>query len=492
MGSNLQCMLGDRNRYLDELDKLHVKFAKRNQLHLQQQAGVSFRWLVYDRRRFAKALADAVSSGEYEFAEAKLRKVQFKERDRVLYSFCLTDRIVHGVVARIISERMERRASAGLYSYRPGIRWSDAISSFADFVRVHGKMQPDPLMRGLFVIRRDVKAYTDSIPVHDNSVLWEQLDRLFPELGKTDRLHVRLANLIRNVVRPAVEQNDGRIARNDRGVPTGSPISTTLFNLYLTDLDRKLSAIPQGFYARYSDDLLFAHAQPEVARYAERMLQKCLSELGLETNPAKHQSYYFNGAGRTADSWPQAQGTTRILFLGCNIAFDGTVSLNRTKIKHLMDDLSQRTLQTFEIMKDAPTSSAGIVVCNVLNRALDPRSPVCHRYAHLLRSTVTCRRQLHQIDFRIARMVSETASGKRGSRAFRSIPYRRIRDGWGLVSLEHERNKSGRDGRKTGEAFRGYPGRVFSGRFSEHVMPFKPLEIVAGLVEGRQDRSVTP
>jgi hypothetical protein len=57
---------------------------------------------------------------------------------------------------------------------------------------------------------------------------------------------------------------------------------------------------------------------------------------------------------------------------------------------------------------------------------------------------VTDRTQLRQLDHEIARIVIEAATGAKGTRAFRTVPYRTVRRGWGLVSLEHARNRWGK------------------------------------------------
>ena len=81
----------------------------------------------------------------------------------------------------------------------------------------------------------------------------------------------------------------------------------------------------------------------------------------------------------------------------------------------------------------------------MINRVLDAKStPVQQRSAGLVRRAVTDRRQLAQLDYLIAKIVLEAVTGKRGVRGFRKVPYRKIREDWGLVSLLHARNRWGR------------------------------------------------
>ena len=62
---------------------------------------------------------------------------------------------------------------------------------------------------------------------------------------------------------------EGQLFTQYRGVPTGQPISCVLFNLYLSGLDAQLDRIPGAFYARYCDDIVFAHPDPDVVRAAD-------------------------------------------------------------------------------------------------------------------------------------------------------------------------------------------------------------------------------
>jgi hypothetical protein len=57
---------------------------------------------------------------------------------------------------------------------------------------------------------------------------------------------------------------------------------------------------------------------------------------------------------------------------------------------------------------------------------------------------VTDRHQLEQLDYWIARLVLETVTGRRDARAFREVPYAKLRHDWGLISLVAARNARGR------------------------------------------------
>ncbi|MEN8205736.1 MAG: reverse transcriptase domain-containing protein [Pseudomonadota bacterium] len=436
----LRNFLADPRGYRDQIDRLHVKFAHRGLLYELTQDGVPFASIVFNREKVARILAKEVSSGKYELQPAETRLIEVNGKSRQLYVFCLTDRIVHGVVASIVCNRMEAGISRHLYSYRRGLTWLSGITNFARYVRGHRRCIPDPRSRGLYVLRRDIRKYTDSIPVDKGSPIWPMLWDALALDGERKHIRRRYCGLIQEIVRPDIVSQEGLLYKNICGVPTGSAISTVLFNMYLGTLDDELGNLHGGFYARYSDDILFAHPDPDIARLADERISAVLRTHRLGTNEDKDENLYFNGAGRPSPAWHTSQGTTSVSFLGCNISFDGTITLKGSKVQRLLADLGVRIHRTLKAIPDRSPAVAGPILCGVINEALNPRSPLSQKSAPLLRSTVTCRSQLRQLDYEIARLVAGALTGQRGPRAFRKVPYRRIRGDWRLTSLVHTRN----------------------------------------------------
>jgi hypothetical protein len=226
-------------------------------------------------------------------------------------------------------------------------------------------------------------------------------------------------------------------------VPTGQPISCVLFNLYLAPLDRALETIPGAFYGRYSDDILFIHPDPEVARAADALMDETLAQLQLRVNDSKRRNLYLTGAGRASTEWPEARGTTALKYLGTSIRADGTVGLNRKKLRRLLRDLEQRALRAAAAAKTTDLDSKGGLVCAVVNRALEARPAAFHEpSAPLVGHAVTDRGQLAQLDYLLARIVLRAVTGDRSVRAFRAVPYSKIRREWGLRSTLHARNEA--------------------------------------------------
>jgi hypothetical protein len=438
--------LGDHRRYERQIDRLHLRHLSDGGLTRLRHEHVSLASVVLHRGRVARLLARSVADGSYRLSPATLNTVRVKGKSRTIFSYPLLDLVVHGVVADLLREHVEPTLSPRLYSYRAGVSWWRGVADFAAYVRRHRRDRPDPRDRGLYVLRRDIDAYTDSIPLGAGSALWEHVRDGLPAPVDLEGAGWRT---VQEVVRPTHHAPGGGLASRFRGVATGQPISVLCFNLYLRELDRELEAIPGAWYARYSDDLLFAHPDPDVARAADALLQDRLASLGLRCNPRKGAELYLTGAGRASAAWPQARGTTFVAFLGMRVGMDGTVSLGDRKVRGLLREADRRARNTARALGDADVERKGQAVAAVVNQLLDPERPdTAGAPAPLLARAVTDRPQLDWIDHALARIVAGAVTGDPGAAAFRDAPYRCIRRSWGLVSVRRARDRGGRRARR--------------------------------------------
>lgn len=436
---DLHRLLSDDRLYLTQIEKLHCKHLQSHKLYTLCQNGVTLASLSHNRRKLARILARSVSRGRYRFHPAQVREITVKDKQRKIYLFCLTDLIVQGALATVLTQAMRPLLSESVYSFREGTSWHKAVAKMAHYLREHRASRPDPKTRGVYVLRRDVRQYAESVPVDDDSPLWPLLRHILVSDPRRARRSARHWELLKQAIRPECRCPEGRPIRSE-GIPTGAPIAPPLLNLYLTQLDEALDGAAGAFYARYGDDFLFAHPDPAVVHGVEDQIDAILSELRLKAHRNKTCSLYLNGAGRPSVDWPQTRGASAVSFLGCNVSFDGVVSLTQPKTRELLRDLGHRALRTQRAARDAGREATGRAVCAALNQSLDPRNPLGHKSALPLRSVVTDRGQLKQLDYQIARLVLRSVTGSTSVRAFRQVPYRKLRGPWRLISLYHARN----------------------------------------------------
>lgn len=84
--------------------------------------------------------------------------------------------------------------------------------------------------------------------------------------------------------------------KNKTGIPQGSPISATLANLYMLDFDQeiynRISSI-NGFYQRYSDDLIIICEQTYEDEIIDFTREKIKTLVKLDIEPSKTKIYRF-------------------------------------------------------------------------------------------------------------------------------------------------------------------------------------------------------
>lgn len=441
-GDDLHAALTDPRLYRLQIDRLHERHLLGRGIHELRQGGVSLATVAARRDDVARVVARTVAAGAYRLQPAELRTIRVGGKKRVVYAFPLADVVVHGAVSDLLESAIADGLSPHLYSYREGVPWWRADQNLAAFVRRHRRV-PGSREGGLYILRRDVNSYADSIPVDPESPLWPMIRQAVGPARSSAPIGPADWDLIDQVVRPEIDVEGSTPVRRTRGVPTGQPISCVLFNLYLGDLDREMAAIPGAFYARYSDDIVFAHPDASVARRASALLVERLAGLGLIRKEAKSRDLFVTGAGRPSEEWPEAKGANGVTFLGLRVNADGTVGLDPAKARELVRDMRRRA-QAAAAAADNPDEAARLA-CLLIRRAIDPDDPdASTKTARLVRRVVTDRRQLAELDHRIARELAGVLTNDRSIRAFRLLPPHVLREQWGLPSLVEVRNRVGR------------------------------------------------
>ena len=439
--SDLGACLSDPRRYEREIDRLHQTHLFTKTLYELEQDNVPLARLIQRRKQVAKLLARTVARGEYRLERGRVREIEVEGKVRVVVAYNLTDTIVTGAVSTLIEEATAPLLSDRLYSYRSGVSWLTPSADLAAYIRAHRKERPDPRSRGLYVLRRDIDSYTDSIPIAPDSLVWEMVRDALGASGIESGAGQDW-RLVEGTIRPELRELDGGSVMRIRGVPTGQPISCVLFNLYLNELDHALASVPGGFYARYSDDILFAHPDAETARAASATIAAHAGALRLKLKDEKAANLYLTAAGRPSADWADARGTSSVPFVGTAVSAGGTVALNRKKLRRVLRELERRALRSAAAAAAGDEAAAGRAVCSVLNQALAAEpSPFQQASTSLLRRAVTDRSQLAEVDYWLARTVVRAVTGDGGVKGFRRVPYAKVREEWGLVSLEHARNR---------------------------------------------------
>ena len=396
--------------------------------------------------RIGEMLAAEVAGGGYAFRPLEPRRAVVGGKERTLYRLDPLDAVVLGVFTRVFMATMEPQLGEHLSSYRKGRSQWTACRAFLRYLRRHAASIPDPRQRGVFVLRRDVRRYDETIPVGPSSSLWQTLAQLRGDRSLGCRGD--LPAFIQRAFRPPILQADGSARPLEAGVATGLPTQTIACNAYLLPLDQELLEIPGGFYARFGDDILFAHPDRAAVELAQARLEAGMERLGLSFNPKKSEAYWVTVPGRAHPDSASFVPVSRLSYLGFDVGFAGA-QLRADKRRELWLSLRRRLRQASRVQGPASQEERAEVLCGVIRTAFDRRSPLAERYAPWLRFEVMSRADLSQLDHHIALHVAECVSGVRGVRAFRVCPPSLLYRRHGLPSLVRDWDAARHAGRHT-------------------------------------------
>ena len=178
------------------------------------------------------------------------------------------DRLVQGVMAKILSEVYEARFLECSYGFRPG-------RSCHDVVRLINRTVMNNKVN--YVLEADIKGFFDHVN-HD----WLMK---FLEHDIQDKKFLRYVK--RFLIAGIME--DGKRTASDRGTPQGGQISPVLANVYLhyvLDLWVEKAVKPKArgevHYVRYADDFLMLFQYESDARAVMEVLKERLGKFSLE------------------------------------------------------------------------------------------------------------------------------------------------------------------------------------------------------------------
>jgi hypothetical protein len=287
--------------------------------------------------RNLEKLHEALSRGRFEFRPGVALRRRFGRKDRTIYLFPWEERIVDLLLYRLLNASLQSRFSPDSYAYRGGGRNLDLCQS-----RVRRALAARPAS---FVLKRDVASYFDSI---DHELLFEKLSAL------VDRDDYLFALLRQRAAFRFVERGGTETFTAGRGVPFGTAAACVLANLYLSDMDEAVAAIPGARYFRYADDILVVAPDAPTARRAAAAVDAVLASLRLRGKESAHKNLLFSREPAAAEGF---ESSGRLRHLGLEFRAGRPTALSRDKLRKI------RNLFKFSLRRQAAS----------LRRARDPR-----------------------------------------------------------------------------------------------------------------------
>ncbi|MCE8873729.1 reverse transcriptase domain-containing protein [Bacteroides ovatus] len=256
-------------------------------------------------------MADAMLNGKYEIAPPHTAQIPKGDGEfRTVYVNEPIDRIVLSIANDLLFDLMPEMVHSSCKSYQTGIGCGKVVAEISHKIA-------DTASSSYLGWKSDLSKYFDSVPIQ---YIDEAFDKVEAQHG-----HSVLIDVLRKYYHSDIYfDEENNLRRQYQSLKQGCAVASWLADALLYDLDEELSQM-NGFYTRYSDDMLFIGEEYEKAM---DVLQSRLEEKTMKLNPKKVE--YL-----TMDKW--------FKFLGFSIKGD-MISLSSSRIKTFQKEIEKRTI----------------------------------------------------------------------------------------------------------------------------------------------------
>lgn len=258
------------------------------------------------------AIADAMRTGKYEISPPHTAQIPKENGEfRTVYVNEPIDRVILSIANDLLFDLMPEMVHVSCKSYQTKIGCGKVVTEVSNKMVATEK-------DGYFGWKSDLSKYFDSVPVQ---YIDEAFDKVEAQHG-----HSALIDVLRKYYHCDLYfDEDNNLLRQYQSLKQGCAVASWLADVLLYDLDEELSQM-DGFYTRYSDDMLFVG---EEYGKAMSVLQSRLEEKTMKLNPKKVE--YL-----TMDKW--------FKFLGFSIK-GSMISLSSSRIKTFQHEIEKRTIR---------------------------------------------------------------------------------------------------------------------------------------------------
>lgn len=257
-------------------------------------------------------IADAMLKGKYEISPPHTAQIPKEGGEfRTVYVNEPMDRVILSIANDLLFELMPEMIHPSCKSYQTRIGCGKVVTEVSHRI-------VNTTKDGNLGWKSDLSKYFDSVPLR---YVDEAFDKVEAKHG-----HSALIDVLRKYYHCDLYFDENNtLHSNYQSLKQGCAVASWLADVLLYDLDDELSRM-NGYYVRYSDDMLFIG---EDYVKAMNVLQKRLGEKDMKLNPKKVE--YL-----TADRW--------FKFLGFSIKGD-MISLSSSRIKTFQKEVERRTIR---------------------------------------------------------------------------------------------------------------------------------------------------
>lgn len=257
-------------------------------------------------------MASAMLNGKYEIAPPHTAQIPKENGEfRTVYVNEPVDRIVLSIANDLLFDLMPESVHPACRSYQKGIGCGKIVTEVSH--KIIGATN-----NGKLGWKSDLSKYFDSVPL-------QYVDGMF-DMVEAKHGHSALIEVLRKYYHCNLYfDENNNLQSKYQSLKQGCSVASWLADVLLYDLDEELSRM-DGYYVRYSDDMLYIGDDHEKAM---GILEQRLEEMSMKLNPKKVE--YL-----TADRW--------FKFLGFSIK-GAMISLSSSRIKTFQREIEKRTIR---------------------------------------------------------------------------------------------------------------------------------------------------
>ncbi len=257
----------------------------------------------------------AIKDGKYEIAPPHTAQIPKDNGEfRTVYINEPMDRILLSIANDLLFELMPEMVHKSCKSYQKGTGCGKVVKEVSCII-----CQNTNHCVGW---KSDLSKYFDSVPI-------EFIDQAFDKV-EAKYGHSALIDVLRKYYHSDFFfDHEGHLLQMYQSLKQGCAVASWLADVLLYHIDDKLSNL-DGFYVRYSDDMLFLGAEYEKAM---QILTKELAAMNMKLNPKKVEYLTHN-------HW--------FKFLGFSIK-GADISLSKSRIKTFQKEVERRTIKQKDI-----------------------------------------------------------------------------------------------------------------------------------------------
>ncbi len=257
-------------------------------------------------------IAQAMMCGKYEISPPHTAQIPKDNGEfRTVYVNEPIDRIILSIANDLLFELMPEMVHPACKSYQTGIGCGKVVTEASRQITEARKA-------GKGGKKADLSKYFDSVPIRF-------IDAAF-DMVEAKHGHSVVIDVLRKYYHCDLYfDEENKLCSKYQSLKQGCAVASWLADVVLYDVDEELSML-DGFYVRYSDDMLFIGDDYEKAM---TILERRLAERSMTLNPKKVEDI-------TADKW--------FTFLGFSIK-GPMISLSPNRIKTFQKEIEVRTVR---------------------------------------------------------------------------------------------------------------------------------------------------